>query len=93
MKVPIVRMFFAECVFGVHGKGLASVENIREFFDDQFKLFTAEFGAEPDNESRDLVHGVRLLEEQNTRSSGGRQVQKPELSIKTEDKKIKIQNF
>ena len=56
MKVPVVWMFFPECVLGVCGEFFASLQDIREFFVDEFKLLAAEFRAEPDNKSRDLIH-------------------------------------
>ena len=58
MEVPVVWMFFPERVFGVYGKFLAPLQHIRKFFVDKFELLTVEFRAEPDNEARDLIHGL-----------------------------------
>ena len=60
MKVPVVGMFFPEYVLGVHREFLASLQNIRKLFNDKFELLTAEFRAEPDNKTRDLIHDFFL---------------------------------
>jgi len=60
VKVPVVGMFFPEYVLGVHREFLASLQNIRKLFNNKFELLTAEFRAEPDNKTRDLIHDFFL---------------------------------
>ena len=60
MKVTVVGMFFPEYVLGVHREFLASLQNIRKLFNNKFELLTAEFRAEPDNKTRDLIHDFFL---------------------------------
>ena len=67
----VVRMLLFECVFGLCWKILFTFQDIRQFFDDKFDLFPVKPGTDPDHKTRDLIHGVSLLKEQDNRFWGG----------------------
>ena len=57
VKVAVVGMFFPERVFEIHGEFFSPLQNVRELCVDKLELLTGEFRTEPDNKTRDLIHG------------------------------------
>jgi len=68
---------------------LFAVQDTRQLFDDKFNLLPVKSGTDPNDKARDLIHGFRLLEEQNNWFFGGRQVKNSELAVKAEVRRIK----
>ena len=86
-------MFFPECVFGVYGEFFTSLQDIREFFDDQFELLAGEFRAEPDNKSRDLIHDFFLLALTITVFTGGDKSNNQKSLAVLKIRRLRVKNF
>ena len=82
-------MFVPECVFGVYGEFFTPLQYVWKFFDDKFELLTREFRTEPDNKTRDLIHGFALHGHYNNFFPGGGQAQYSKIPGSIKDKKKK----